>query len=110
MHQPAEVTGFSEKAIQGILVDGSAQDFERDLRVQIQVLAQIDISEDAHTNQAAYVIIPQLLTCTLYHSRCSYLSEEPQTYNLRNGRPKKGETEVLNELRGPAPAYHFYTH
>ena len=101
--QVAEIPRFGEKAVLSVHVQGRVQDFHGRLRVEVQVLAQVDIGEHARAKQATDMIIPEMLTHTLRHCHCSYLSEGLQPYCLRNGRTTKGEADLLSELNGSTP-------
>jgi hypothetical protein len=52
MNQVTEMTRFGEKAPLGMQIQREAQDFKGNVCVELDVLAQIHISEDPFPNQA----------------------------------------------------------
>jgi hypothetical protein len=51
MHQGDEQAGFGEQAVQGAGIEGTVQDLEGDLGVQIAMRAQQNVSERTCTNE-----------------------------------------------------------
>src|SRR5712691_6396268 len=76
------MTRFSEKILGGMCVHLGAQDFDGNLAIEVDVLAQVDVGKGTLPQPAGQPVVAQALPYAIYHvparsgqNRCACLAE-----------------------------------
>src|SRR5579885_2867144 len=77
MDQPYQVARFLEKFVHIIASQLAVQDFDRGLRAQVNMLAQVDLGEAAFAEQTDQAIMTKLLSRTICHCFDSLFIRSP---------------------------------
>src|SRR5258708_27544302 len=87
MHEADQRLRFAQKAIGRFRGQGRGKDLDGRLTLQVHLLAQVDVSKPARSQQTREAIIPELLTDMTYHSGessgCFLLWQRTQEMSLR---------------------------
>ena len=82
MHQVAHRTSFGEKVLGGMRIYLCVQDFDGDLAIEVDVLAQVDVGKGTFPQPAGQPVVAQTLSYAILHTfarsgrnRCECLAE-----------------------------------
>src|SRR4249920_1973570 len=68
VHQVAQMTRFREKVLGGMRIYLGVQDFDGNLTIEVDMLAQVDVGKGTHPEQTGQSVVAQALPYAIHHA------------------------------------------